>query len=1460
MAFDPLSWAIGFTLQNSMQWLAKKCFSEDLSSRLTEEVTLWAKSLPKEINLAPEALFSNIETMESLSERPALSILCATLKASKIPSAEEWQKALFERCKQVQSSNKPEDTQSFFLQSDLQIWDKLDSLACRLSDVCKKDRELFQSTIYDQLAEKFGAKRFSPAWFELKYHKQMAFIRDKFIPMLHTQTNADEIIHAILCDDIFCDNFLNLMLRFKVQVKEFENSVSELTNFKHIEVEWLIDKTEIISVLQKIYEKLLYALEQCREFYDCTNQKRVNEIKQPCLNCLRDEIFSLYETYENIADPQIDRPRFSYTGSDKEREDRILHEAAGILHKPGISIDYIASSLNELIENVKYVGNTSLTIFGDAGFGKTHIAAHICDERIRKGLPAIFIPGAKFNTEQPLSKQILDNLDIPSTYSWDDFLNVLIAYGEKYNTRIPIIFDGLNEAVVNGKLSEIWNLHLGGLEKEVEVKTRYIVIITTCRTTYRTAIWDKEPLNYLYATGFNSMNVREATRKFFDYYKIRADLTAAPLSQFKHPIYLKIFCEITNPERKTEKYVYIGEQSIYEVFDQYVQQCNKRVCKIFELHPDVRIIDDCLRKMAESLWNRQGRHIPIAELTLLLDDTPLNKINWDKSKSKMLLSEGLLASRDYVGTGEVVFFTYELIGGYLIAKYLLQKNTDNLSSFITSKDIKTLLFSDKKRERHPLWSDIGRSLAALMPMQTGDYLHDLCTDSVSIDLSVRALFEISPSSLNDRAIDFLSNLFSTKENRALLFELAQSTIFSADHPLNMAFWSKLLSSLSIQERDASWTEYLRENVKEIVDTISEFEAISKNNETWSGIVASRMALMAIYTMWALTSTVRPLRDRATRSLYWYGCNKPSHLLALLVQSFGINDPYVSERMLAAIYGVAMAKQFDFNSSDFKGAMLMEYGKIIFDMMFKPDATSSTTHILARDYAVKTIEMALIHHPDLLVGEQLSRVKDPFINSGIRQWGESEDLNKKEYRDGNYPLGTDFENYTLGSLIKNRRNYDFENKEFQQVRANIFWRIYQLGYSLCTFGEIDKEINRFSWRYARSSAPGKTDRYGKKYCWIAFYELVGYRRDQREFSENNSERYYPDIDPSFPNFEIEHNFIQIDYLGDRATSVKDWILNGGVPDFGEYLVIDHVIDQYRQWVLIDGFVQQKDEKYERGRFVFLRAFIIKSNIFNKIVGKLNKQNLGGRWLPEIPEDHYTYAGEIPWCVTYAHNGLDELQFIIDTRIVEEIVEKEILCRDNIALPREEADAFWASLSDKLFRSWTPGGTLMFTLAGTDGKEVLENALRASNLKLMTKKVAMQREEDIYDKYEVLIPVKINCWADSTSTVNHGRAISIPAREITDHLDLCSQPQTFDLFEKNGKRASMTFKYGKVYGDSQNFMYLRKDLLDRYLSDTDSRLVWAIWGEREYWSENTAQISAFSEKHESHCVFQEIKTYD
>ena len=675
------------------------------------------------------------------------------------------------------------------------------------------------------------------------------------------------------------------------------------------------------------------------------------------------------------------------------------------------------------------------------------------------------------------------------------------------------------------------------------------------------------------------------------------------------------------------------------------------------------------------------------------------------------------------------------------------------------------------------------------------------------------MFEISPRYIHEDCVNLVIHLFDEyQKNRKLFFKFAETTVGNINHPFNASFWSERLFALPMPERDLSWTEHVRQSVGNFEEILMSFEKICQNCEDQSEATKERLDLLAEYMMWLLTSTVRRLRDKATRALYWYGRRFPQKFFDLVMKSLSSNDPYVPERMLATTYGIAMARQHDFKDSSFATEILPVYGRKLYESMFTPNAAYSTTHILTRDYARRTIDIALIHHPDLLTVDERKCITPPFTEGGIRKWGESEDRNADDYRNGNAPLHMDFRNYTLSGLVKNRGNYDIEHDEYKRVQANIFWRIYDLGYSLASFGEIDALIFQENERYGRLANGRKTDRYGKKYSWIAFYELAGFRQDMNLLSEycDDARILDADIDPSFPAELNEYDFVKEDFLGDREMSDTEWISESDTPDLTRYLRVDRLLNAQNTWILLDGSLSQKNDCPRRHMSSVLRGLIVKTEDSEEIVERLKDKKIDLMTIPSCPKDHLTYSGEIPWCDTYPTNEWEELS--IEIGPVLDSTEQELPQHKDDPKSETEKDEVLAGIVDMIY---------------TSGEEAL---LREQDFE--SRLEAVEHEQKKIKIFQVLSPVRIvtNHWDDYHSASIASPNIAVPSKQIAEMFRLCGQPQNFDFFELNGKVASISFGYGKEWTEIQRFTYLRKDLLDHYLAEINAELIWVIWGER------------------------------
>ena len=1064
----------------------------------------------------------------------------------------------------------------------------------------------------------FGELELDLEWFKTQFEKQKASIGEKFDSSLHTEIDVEIDIHALLGDHAFAEHITESIEKLEEELEDLNDAVDNLNKPIQKDINWDAAKKDKVAIAAKPLQDLVnVTLDQFKQNKEFLKENMLFEAQAINWDCVFKKLEDVLSTYRTAID-ESDISEIEYTGESKYKA-RILDDTRGLVHRPeSIIANFMDDFLNFEIYKCKLLNHSELKIFGNAGVGKTHIACNICDNRLRNGLPALFVRGFLFTDDQSIGAQLHKKLDISASYSFQDFLQALSAAAEAYNTRIPLFIDGLNEATDNGTLSKVWEKYLKEFVSEIE-QTKNVVLITTCRSSYKKVIWgDEYPPYSVDVEGFDNDEVTlEAIVKYSKVYNFEPDLTLASLAQFKHPIYLKIYFETKKRSGNTDESDSIGEQALFEIFDEYLVVCNKAICERLNRHESVSIVQTELNKIAEYLWTNRCRHIPIKELGYIVDGKPLDELDWDTSKSSAILNEDLLVYRDRGQFDESVYFTYDLLGGYLIAKYLLKQADDDVQGFINSEEVVGALFSEDYQTLHPMHEDIGRCLAALIPSNTGEYLHNISENIIARCFSIRSLFEISPKYITDNCVDRISHIFLERpDSRIPLLELAESTVGHLNHPFNASFWSKQLSALSMSERDLSWSEHVRNNRERFEKLVKRFKETSRNDQDISELSAKRLHLLAEHIMWILTSTVRPLRDKTTRALYWYGRRFPKEFLDLVIKSFTINDPYVPERMLAATYGVAMAYHNNFDNDSFLEEMLPVYGRKLYENMFKPNAPHATTHILARDYAKRTIDIALIHEPKLLSDDQRERINPPYTDGGIREWGESENI-----EEGPPPVQMDFDVYTLKSLIKVD---DSAPDEYKRVKANVYWRIYDLGFSLDSFGEIDRWLAEDNYRkYGRSGDGRKTDRYGKKYSWIAYFELAGFRQDQGILSDfyDHGRCIEADIDPSFPEKHREYNLVREDFLGDREASTEQWVLKTPHPDLTPYLNVDQLWEEQGSWVLLNGHLGQKDKHACRKMSAWMQGLIVKPEDVDEILEILNRQeNIDGHTVPSILEDY------------------------------------------------------------------------------------------------------------------------------------------------------------------------------------------------------------------------------------------------
>ena len=1080
----------------------------------------------------------------------------------------------------------------------------------------------------------------------------------------------------------------------------------------------------------------------------------------------------------------------------------------------------------ELLGNAKEILTTRMVaILADAGGGKTQMAAQLTAPMA--GRPA----GVLFRGKSLKQGGNLDDLsknfhiDGAPVNSIENLLRALDSAAIRSGCRLPLVIDGLNES----EEPRDWYDLLSSLDVTLK---RYpnVLVVCTLRTGERrrdnhhihgnvdkrksfAQIALPQNIRVIESDGFGE-DTQEAIRKYFDFYKIKIRDNEIADKTFEHPLNLRIFCETTNPQRKNEVVVDHAPASITLLFEKYLENIIVRISEMkFAVPYTKEQVEFALYHLGICLWESGTRDVSENLYKQAIDK--VSALEWDCNLINLLSEEGVIFRNPGNQFGEYLLTpTYDLLGGYLVADSLLKKYPYNeLFESLNGSD-----FLDKfnGENHHHLAVDVFRSLVTLMPHRTnGTHWWQYIDKS----LQGAALFyatDCDASYIDSKTVQAIkTRLLNNPKVREQYFPQLEKFRGAIAHPLNAAFLDSFLNEMSTSERDLSWTEWLRKSNRDVYahqPTFSDLEALESQ---WKKNIQQRSdvdQLKLLWIKWFLTSTDHAFRDNTTRAIYWYGRGGAKSLFDESLKSLAINDLYVPERMLAASYGVAMALHTEREHSTFTSE-LNSYARSLYDAIFSEASPLKTTHILICEYASRTIELALQYDETLFSEEEVSVTKYPYEHGDRDSWGESP-LDATDYGYYGTPFRMDFANYTIGRLLPNRQNYDFDDPEYKKTRSQILWRVEELGWSEESFGELDKDISNSQSSYRGMEEKQKTDRYGKKYSWIAYHEMAGmlYPYDRLDFYGDQRPSLI-DIDPSFPEPMTAKSLFDVNLLGSPRQDNRKWMESGDPAlDFTSLLTY---ADNDVEWVVLDGHISQRETTIHRDTFCFIRSFLAPNDELPALLDHLQQQemhNTGWR-LPDAPSIGLIFSGEVGWCTTHPEINPIEMQFVIG----QEEYEAEVPKIEHF-LNGEPVDFHRA-----MFRSSTDGS---LPEGGDDPTASAENI---DQIERRVSMVASTLTRDIHKIFRVYSPVcRLSCTLDTAS--HDAESYITLSRGMNNHLQLANKPQSYDLFQQDGTQVTFNASERHDFNNNQSMFLMRKNLLEKYLEEKDLTLLRVVWGER------------------------------
>jgi hypothetical protein len=376
---------------------------------------------------------------------------------------------------------------------------------------------------------------------------------------------------------------------------------------------------------------------------------------------------------------------------------------------------------------------------------------------------------------------------------------------------------------------------------------------------------------------------------------------------------------------------------------------------------------------------------------------------------------------------------------------------------------------------------------------------------------------------------------------------------------------------------------------------------------------------------------------------------------------------------------------------------------------------------------------------------------------------------------------DFENYTIGSLVPGRRNYDSEQPEYRKVVGQILWRLYDLGFSLEAFGDVDQQIARL--RHAPGRDAARTERYGKKYAWIAYFEIAGLRADLGLLeTEYHREPRISDVDiePSFPpeRRAKRPEFVPA-LIRSEGGSAIEWFREGPTPFFGDLIVRTDIGRVSDEWILLEGSLRESRGPHQV--YAHFVSFLVDTTDAARLAEAGRSGHLGNDYA-WVPEDHYLFAGEVPWSDLLPPTEPTELPVVVGRKTVTETIPEtgaahvELLewLAAHAAESQEETEA---DESDAAHGEVSP----------------------SPRVKTVTETRTVEREILETVAVTVIPTCRYYSWGSNHTTTAEDRHFTTLARQISEAEGLHTRPDEWELFDPSGTAVSRNFMFGEPFGD-------------------------------------------------------------
>jgi hypothetical protein len=820
---------------------------------------------------------------------------------------------------------------------DFDLWDDTE-LTLRLSAASNKGRVTYW----------FDAIHFTPDWFSEQFEVAKSIARDRYTPGLSIDTLLSDTLDALAQNSSFRERVFSLYRGIRKALQGSSRRAGS-GEYEANEIDTIVSSaSQILSTLEDLDRDPLAIID-----WGSVRVKSgiISEALRSIRNALSRDEPNYYKDYRS------EHSELRHLVSETEN---VIHRLQSLSHGD-------ASAAN---------ATRHLCVVGEGGSGKTHSFCDAVARAVAAKVPAVVFFGERFRSDKrPIWQVLADQLSVKATK--DELLGALDAAGEAAGTRAMLFVDALNET----RDDAYWKTELADLLMSA---SRYanVAVAVSVRDTHIRTIVDPQGARIqptVEHPGFRG-NELEAQTLYFRTYNLASPSTPLLVPEFSNPLFLKLFCE--GLEKRNLREVPRGIHGITSVFDNYLRVVEERIAERRGEDARDRNVARAVDAFVRALAERNARSLGLQEAKAIFKGYETRDLGHHKSILTLLLDEGALT--EVPSEGDVAIrFTYERFADHLRARYVLDRIEAFQETTARESALRELLAGNS-------W-DLIDALLIQIPERFGQECADLAPD---IDVhyywsaSLVAMPRREPSAITDYTEDevrkrFRVGLLSVREMDALIIMAV-----SSNGRLGVDWLHNELKNLSLPSRDRMWTLPLN-----FMDAASAapMRIIHWALEETGGSDHSSAMQVATVLGWFFTASNRLIRDRATKALVNILGLNPGIMGDLVIAFAGCNDPYVLERILAAIYGSVLR--------GISARHLREVASIVANIIFIQAAPP--VHLLIRDYARCILDQAL-SRDCLDAGIDVKTARPPY-RSAPPAFPEHSSLNADHY-DPDRPWG------------------------------------------------------------------------------------------------------------------------------------------------------------------------------------------------------------------------------------------------------------------------------------------------------------------------------------------------------------------------------------------------------------------------------------------------------------------------